>query len=76
MVDPFKPSRWSLKDLLADSHGPQLQDYLSQLDETLGDLESARSRLSPDMPEAEFLDILKRYEVVSTVTRRLVAYAF
>ena len=76
MVDPFKPSRWSLKDLLADSHGPQLQDYLSQLDETLGDLESARSRLSPDMPEAEFLDILKRYEVVSTVTRRLGAYAF
>ncbi len=76
MKSLFEQTRWSLTDLLAGPDGPQLNDSLSQLEETLGDLESARPQLSPDISEAAFLNILQRYESVSTGARRLGAYAF
>jgi oligoendopeptidase F len=73
--DTLKPSRWTLTDLLAAPDGPALNDYLSQLEETLGDLESVRSSLAPDMPVPDFLGILKRYETVSEIARRIGGYA-
>ena len=76
MNNPYVQSRWSLKALLPSSDGPQLNDYLSQLEETLGDLEAARLRLRPDLALTEFQDILKRYETVNDVARRLGGYAF
>ena len=76
MKNVFEQTRWSLTDLLAAPDGPQLHDVLSQLEETLGDLESARTQLSPNISAAAFLDILQRYEAVSTGARRLGAYAF
>jgi oligoendopeptidase F len=73
--DTLKPSRWTLTDLLAAPDGPALNDYLSQLEETLGDLESVRSSLAPDMPVPDFLGVLKRYETVSEIARRIGGYA-
>lgn len=75
MNDTLKPSRWTLTDLLAAPDGPALNDYLSQLEETLGDLESVRSSLAPDMPVPDFLGVLKRYETVSEIARRIGGYA-
>ena len=75
MADTFVQTRWTLKDLLPAHAGPQLTDYLSQLEETLGDLESARSRLTPDLPTAEFVSILNRYESVGELAYRLGDYA-
>ena len=75
MTDTFAQTRWTLKDLLPAHTGPQLTDHLSQLEETLGDLESARSHLSPDLPAAEFVSILNRYELVSELANRLGGYA-
>ncbi len=75
MAETFAQTRWTLKALLPAYTGPQLTDNLSQLEETLGDLESARSRLSPDLPAAEFVSILHRYETVSELAHRLGAYA-
>ncbi|HZY42485.1 MAG TPA: M3 family oligoendopeptidase, partial [Anaerolineae bacterium] len=76
MADTFAQTRWNLKALLPAHAGPQLTDQLSQLEETLGDLESARSQLTPDLPAAEFVSILKRYELVSELAHRLGGYAF
>jgi oligoendopeptidase F len=76
LTDTFSQTRWSLKALLPAHEGPPLEDYLSQLEETLGDLESARARLRPDIPEAEFLDVLKRCETVTELAQRLGGYAF
>jgi oligoendopeptidase F len=76
LTETFAQTRWTLKALLPAHSGSQLDDQLSQLSETLGDLESARSRLSPDLPAAEFVSILKRYETVSELARRLGGYAF
>lgn len=71
-----KQARWNLAALLTAPDGPQLNDYLSQLEETLGDLESARSILAPDMPVPDFLGILKRYETVGELANRIGGYAF
>ncbi len=75
MTTAFVQSRWSLKDLLPSPDGPQLNDYLSQLEETLGDLESARSALSPDLSLDQFCDIFDRYEAVVALAQRLDGYA-
>lgn len=76
MAETFKQTRWTLQALLPTHTGPKLTDHLSQLEETLGDLESARARLTPDIPVAEFASILERYETVSELARRLGGYAF
>ena len=76
MAETFKQTRWTLQALLPANTGPQLTDYLSQLEETMGDLESTRSQLTPELPAAEFVSILKRYETVSELAHRLGGYAF
>jgi len=76
LAETFVQTRWALKALLPAHTGPQLTDYLSQLEETMGDLESTRSQLTPDLPAGEFVSILKRYETVSELAHRLGGYAF
>ena len=75
MPNAYTPTRWSLSDLLAAPEGQPLDSYLSQLEEALQSLEAARDRLSPDIPEAEFLEILRHYESAARVASRLGAYA-
>jgi len=75
-VTTYAQSRWNLQALVPGPDSPQLSDYLSQLEETLGDLEAARSQLRPGMPVGEFLDILHRYESISAIAHRLGGYAF
>ncbi len=76
MSKSYTSARWSLKDLLAAPDGPELDGYLTRLEETVKSIEAARPRLSPDMPEGEFLAILRAYETMATIANRLGGYAF
>ncbi|MGQ9556287.1 MAG: hypothetical protein ACUVWR_19470, partial [Anaerolineae bacterium] len=76
MNESYAPTRWSLRDLLAAPEGPEIDGYLRQLEETVRSIEAARPRLSADMPEGEFLAILRAYETMATIANRLGGYAF
>ncbi len=76
MGDTLNPSHWSLHDLLPEPDGKEMQGYLTQLEESVSFLESARPRLSPDLPISEFLEVLGHYEAIAKVASRLGAYAY
>jgi len=70
----YTPTRWSLTDLLPAPGGPPLDEQLARLEESLRSLESARSHLTPDIPESEFLRLLRTYEEAARIAARLGAY--
>jgi oligoendopeptidase F len=69
------PDRWDLTDLVKDPVR-QLQTHLSAIDVQIAQIEAARDRLSPDLPEGEFAAILRLSESVAQSASRLGAYAY
>ncbi len=75
MANATEPTRWSLSDLLAAPQGKPLDDCLAELEEAVRAVEAARDRLSPDIPETDFMAILDNYERAVRIASRLGAYA-
>jgi oligoendopeptidase F len=71
----FEQVRWSLEDLLPAATGPELAQALAELEETVSEVEAARDRLSPEMPEDDFAQLMNSVETVAAISRRLGAYA-
>ena len=69
------PDRWDLTDLVKDPVR-QLETHLSAIDVQVAQIEAARDRLSPDLPEGEFAAILRLSESVAQSASRLGAYAY
>ena len=69
------PDRWDLTDLVKDPVR-QLETHLSAIDVQVAQIEAARDRLSPDLPEDEFAAILRLSESVAQSASRLGAYAY
>jgi oligoendopeptidase F len=74
-VTAYTQTRWSLSDLLDAPDGPRFNDYQSQLTELLGELEAARSSLTPDVPLPEFARVFDTYEAITVTLRHLAGYA-
>ncbi|MFC2030352.1 M3 family oligoendopeptidase [Chloroflexota bacterium] len=72
----FELSRWSLDDLLPATSGPELEEIIQELDDTVGQLEASREQLSPDLPAADFAQLMGRVEGISKLANRLGAYAY
>jgi oligoendopeptidase F len=71
-LNEYKQSRWSLKDIL-DEH--KIDQQLEQLEQAVAAFEALRPKLTPDISDSEFLDVLRRYEELSATLRTLGAYA-
>ena len=71
----FAQARWSLNDLLDAPDGPRFKDYQSQLTELLGEFETTRSILTPDMALPDFKKVLDTYEAIDVALRHLAGYA-
>jgi oligoendopeptidase F len=74
-MNSYKQTRWSLQDIVDGSDEQKINERLEQLEQALTEFEAIRPRLSPDLPDADFLDILKRYEELAAMLRSLGAYA-
>jgi oligoendopeptidase F len=74
-LSDYKQSRWSLKDILGGNDEPTINQHLERLEQAVTDFEALRPRLSPDISDADFLDIFKRYEGLAATLRALGAYA-
>ncbi|HKY54618.1 MAG TPA: M3 family oligoendopeptidase [Anaerolineales bacterium] len=69
------PTRWSLKDLLAEPVDQTLTENFSKLEQVLAEFEAMRKSLVPEISENDFRNILSTIESVNTLTSRLEAYA-
>ena len=69
------PTRWSLKDLLAEPVDQALTENFSKLEQVLAKFEAMRESLVPEISISEFKNVLAAIESVNTLTSRFEAYA-
>lgn len=72
----YQPERWQLDELLPAPGTPALEQWLAELETALQAFEARRPALSPEMGEADFLDLLHAYERLTDAGSRLNAYAY
>lgn len=68
------PERWVLADLLPSPESAET--VIAELEQAVSRFEAARERLSPDIGEDEFLDVLRQYEEIARSLQRLSGYAY
>ena len=71
----LKPTRWSLRDLLADPVDQSLDEILSELERALGAFEAMRPKLTPDISLEEFGEAIKAQELISILIGRIEGYS-
>ncbi len=71
----YKSGRWSLSDLIPSPDGPELEQYISELNEAVSNLEEKRGLLSEKIGEDEFKGLLGLVDKIHALARRLGAYA-
>ena len=72
----IEPGRWSLQALLPATSGPELDRVLADLEEAVAGLEARRADLSPDLAEADFIQIVATVDKIAALSQRLGAYAY
>jgi len=72
---PSMPDRWDLSHLVQHPV-KKLEQYLSELDAQVAQIESARPRLTATMASHEFLSLLKLSESIAQGSSRLGAFSY
>lgn len=75
MPTDFKPTRWSLDDLIPEPVEQSLNSLLTDLDKQAAAFESMRDRLSEALEPTEFQAIIGDYEAILSQAYRAYAYA-
>src|SRR6266536_2429055 len=74
-METYPQTRWSLSDLLEAPSGAPLEKALAEIEKRTAEFEAKRARLTPEISEQEFLELLREFEGVDVVTRQVAAYA-
>ena len=72
----YKQEKWSLEDLYVGVDDPEIQKARDQVEERVKTFEEIRSRLSPDLSETDFLEILEDYDGLYRLISRLGYFGF
>lgn len=72
----YTPQRWTLEDMLPEPGTPEMETFFQEVEARLSTFENLRDRLTPDIDEKRFLDILKSYEQLCADALLLTAYAY
>jgi oligoendopeptidase F len=75
MTLPYTLSPWSLADLFPGLDSPELQDAFASIEAQVARFETVRTRLAPDMPVADFMEIVRQMEALSTEAYKVNAFA-
>lgn len=70
----YQQTTWSLKALFPTPDGPEVEQAITQLEETTAAIEAFRPRLTPDVSCADFGAILELIETFSELASRLGSY--
>jgi oligoendopeptidase F len=71
----FEQSGWTLKALLPAHEGSEFERILAELEQQVTRFEASRERLSPEISDEEFLELMRISEMIQITTTRLAAYA-
>jgi oligoendopeptidase F len=74
-MNPDKPTRWSLQDLIAEPVEQALEAAFSELDQAVAGFETMREALAPDISVQEFNRILDGMESIHRLMGRIEAYS-
>ena len=74
MPTEFKPTRWSLEDIIPEPVEPALEALFTELDEQATAFESVRNSLTDTIEPAEFQRIISDYEALLRHAYRAHAY--
>ena len=61
----FTPSRWNLRDVLPATSGPEFDAIVNDAKERVARFETYRPKLSDEMEESEFLNIVRESEALT-----------
>ncbi|HSV86542.1 MAG TPA: M3 family oligoendopeptidase, partial [Levilinea sp.] len=70
----YTTSRWSLEDLYSGPGGSDLENAFKELDQMVSEFETVRDRLRDDIPEPEFMQILRQQEVMNYRAHQIYSY--
>ncbi len=70
-----KPTRWSLDILFPSPDGPEIKKALADLDRRVAKAEKSRRLLSPRMSAAAFVGLVREFEEIRALARRIAAFA-
>ena len=70
----FTPSRWNLRDVLPATSGPEFYAIVNDAKERVARFETYRPKLSDEMEESEFLNIVRESEALTEIGHRIGAY--
>jgi oligoendopeptidase F len=71
----FTQSPWSLSDLFPAHDSPEMKAALDELDVKVVEFEALRPHLSPEMPQAAFLNAIHLVEAISRLANRIADFA-
>jgi oligoendopeptidase F len=72
----YEAQRWTLKDLLPPAESDEMAAHIEDIKARLEAFEGLRDKLSPEISEEEFLEILHRYEELYADASVLRAYSY
>jgi oligoendopeptidase F len=71
----YQSTRWSLSDLFEAPNSPDMQAALAQIEALVAQFESHRERLQADISIETFMSIIKDYEAINHLARRVYGFA-
>jgi len=72
----FQQSGWTLAALLPAHEGAEFERILAELEQQVAQFEAGRERLSPEISNEAFMELMQLAETIRASTGRLVAYAY
>lgn len=74
-METYPQTRWDLSALLQAPSGEPVERALNDIETRTTNFEAAREKLTPEMDEEEFLDLVKEYEGLNRELRKIGYYA-
>ena len=71
----YVQTKWNLDDLFTAQDSPEMQATLERLDTEVKAFETSREKLSPDISQGEFLEIIKALESITRHAIHVSGYA-
>jgi oligoendopeptidase F len=71
----YQTTRWSLSDLFESQNGADMRAALAELEALVAQFETHRPRLQADIATEAFLSIVKDYEAINHLARRIYSFA-
>ncbi len=67
-------TRWNLSELFPSFDSPELQAAFDNVEEQVTSFEGVRNKLSPDMDEETFLDVVRASEATTRIVNKIYAF--